>query len=156
KLLHSYKGGEPIIELAFSADSQILAVNYCDILAPKLIQVEPWMVLATLRPERPGGLLAGPRLEQFAFSSDKRTLAVTTEASGSIYLLDAADGKEVRQIRAHQIGKDIQYPFGEHRDHQRITALAFSPDGKTLASAASLSLPDWKEALLTPAKMKVT
>jgi len=138
KLLHSLKGQqESMIDLAFSVDGNILAVNYCDLVAPKLFQVEPCKVLASLRPERPGGLLDGPRLEHFAFSSDKKTLAVTTEASGWIYLLDATDGTEVRRIHAHQIGKDMQYPFGEHRDHECITALVFSPDGKTLASAAS-------------------
>jgi RNA polymerase sigma factor (sigma-70 family) len=138
KLLHSVKDQqESVIDLASSADGNILAVNYCDLVAPKLFQVVPWKVLASLRPERPGGLLDGPRLEHFVFSSDKKTLAVTTEASGWIYLLDVTDGMEVRRIHAHQIGKDIQYPFGEHRDHECITALVFSPDGKTLASAAS-------------------
>jgi WD40 repeat protein len=50
-------------------------------------------------------------------------------ASGTIYLHDAADGTALRQIQAHQ--------FLDPRGQERITALVFSPDGKTLASAAS-------------------
>jgi RNA polymerase sigma factor (sigma-70 family) len=131
KLVQSVKDQqESVIDLAFSADSKILAVNYCDLVAPRLFQVDPWKDLAGLRPERPGGLFAGPRLELLAFSPDKKTLAVTTEASGTILLLDAANGKELRQIQAHRVGKGIH-------DHERITALVFSPDGRTLASAAS-------------------
>ena len=63
-----------------------------------------------------GFMLDGARL---AFSPDGKTLAVTSERDGRVFLLDAATGRE----RDHLDGPQ-----------NRFKALAFSPDGTILAT----------------------
>ncbi len=60
--------------------------------------------------------LAGARL---VFSPDGRTLAVTSERDGRIFLLDAASGRELDRLDGPQ---------------NKFKALAFSPDGRILAT----------------------
>src|SRR5439155_23173949 len=64
-----------------------------------------------------------------AFSPDGKTVATGLAQQGSdclVCLWDAATGKKLRQLKGHRPRQDA-YPEG-------VFALAFSPDGKTLAS----------------------
>lgn len=58
------------------------------------------------------------------FSSDGKLLASTCSNDGCIYLFDAATGRRLRRISVEADG------------HRRLSALAFSPKGSTLAVAS--------------------
>jgi len=69
---------------------------------------------------------AGPRAYSFAVSADGRTLAVGAWYGGRIHLWNLASGKLIRTL---------QHDEGQDPDASAIvTALAFSPDGKSLVS----------------------
>jgi WD40 repeat protein len=72
--------------------------------------------LGTVRWRQPGGVSC------VAFSLDEKTLAAGDYASGDILLWEVATGKESRRLRGHT---------------HRVEVLAFSPDGKILASVGS-------------------
>jgi WD40 repeat protein len=92
--------------LPFSPDGKLLAIG--DYLKTRIIQVSDWKEVLRLR--RAGAL---------AFSPDGRYLAMSGEED--IAIVSLSDGKALRILRGH---KNI------------ITCLAFSHDGKLLASAS--------------------
>jgi WD40 repeat protein/serine/threonine protein kinase len=69
-------------------------------------------------------------VEKLAFSADARLLA-SASADGTVMVWDAATGRQVRTLPTHARG-------------QELTWLAFSPDGRNLATArGTYNLPDY-------------
>ena len=104
--------------IAFSPDSKILAAGFSD-MAIRLYDTAAGTEIARLKVE-------GPMQGVLAFSPDGRVLAsgtcphrTTSGVPANIHMWDVKSRKELRSFPAHD---------------QRITGLAFSPDGKTLAS----------------------
>jgi RNA polymerase sigma factor (sigma-70 family) len=62
-----------------------------------------------------------------ALAPDSKTLALTMRYEGTIRLLDAATGKELRRFEGHARGSGTR----------SVTRIDFSPDGKLLASVAT-------------------
>jgi WD40 repeat protein len=105
-LVHQIVQIPGVSAIAFSPDGKLLAIG--DYLKTRVIQVSDWKEVLRLR--RAGAL---------AFSPDGRYLAMSGEED--IAIVSLSDGKALRILRGH---KNI------------ITCLAFSHDGKLLASAS--------------------
>jgi WD40 repeat protein len=105
-LVHQIVQIPGVSAIAFSPDGKLLAIG--DYLKTRIIQVSDWKEVLRLR--RAGAL---------AFSPDGRYLAMSGEED--IAIVSLSDGKALRILRGH---KNI------------ITCLAFSHDGKLLASAS--------------------
>jgi WD40 repeat protein len=105
-LVHQIVQIPGVSAIAFSPDGKLLAIG--DYLKTRVIQVSDWKEVLRLR--RAGAL---------AFSLDGRYLAMSEEED--IAIVSLSDGKALRILRGH---KNI------------ITCLAFSHDGKLLASAS--------------------
>jgi WD40 repeat protein len=65
-----------------------------------------------------------------ALSADGKRVAVATREAVTVY---DADGKELVSIKPHEVPK-MRFPFPP-----TVSAMAFSPDGKQLATAASIA-----------------
>ena len=105
-LVHQIVQIPGVSAIAFSPDGKLLAIG--DYLKTRVIQVSDWKEVLRLR--RAGAL---------AFSPDGRYLAMSDDKY--IAIVSLSDGKALRILRGH---KNI------------ITCLAFSHDGKLLASAS--------------------
>jgi WD40 repeat protein len=77
-----------------------------------------------------------PSVTTVVFSPDARTLA-SGGVDGTIRLWEAATGTELRRIAGHAITVPQMF-ISWHHPVLSISALAFAPDGKSLASACAL------------------
>jgi RNA polymerase sigma factor (sigma-70 family) len=113
KELHALGGHIAVPSLKFSPNAKLLVTS--DRVALRLWDVADGKELSRLTG---GHFPPGP----LAFSSDSRLLAYLG-LDGTIRLWDVAEGKEVRR-----------WDSGQRRKGQDIVALAFSPDGRFIAS----------------------
>jgi RNA polymerase sigma factor (sigma-70 family) len=122
KLLRTERTDEPVLQLAFSPDGRILGFSGPDQLPLRLFAVATWKELPLLP--------AKHDIRSFAFSPDGKTLAGSEgglfgrgdEDRPLITLYELATGRPIRRFQGHR---------------GTIHTVAFTPDGKTLASAAS-------------------
>jgi len=134
-----------IYSVALSPDGRTLASQSHDV---SLWDVATGKTLWRCKP-RLGAMTTG-----VSFSPDGKTLA-TVCAVGTLSLWDAATGKELRTVRA-PFAHGRRYPW---QKGERLSSVAFAPDGKTLAtgdreggirlwqaaSAIELGWLQWKE-----------
>lgn len=131
KELHKLTGHQQVVSnqriasgylnaLAFSPDGKVLASASCDGMA-RLWEVASGKTLHVLEGHR--GFV-----NAVAFFPDGKTV-VTGGEDGTIRCWQAATGKQLSEIQAHGLGTR-----GEGDQRKDVFALAFSPDGKKVAS----------------------
>ncbi len=124
KVLWSKKAGFPGLDcstcVAFSPDGTAVASSSFGI---KLLNMESGKDIVKL-PDIPNTVAS------IAFSPDGKTLVSGTVEDGEIKLWDTATGQEKRTLRGHF----FQYEGQEFK--QKVWSVAFSPDGKTIASGS--------------------
>src|SRR5262249_37030953 len=106
--------------VAFSPDGKLLAAASYTAMTVHLWEVSTGKELHAYR--------HGDWVHHLAFAPDGKTLATTTTGGAkenTIYLWDIATGQELRQFKGHEMGFD-----------KMITSIAFSPDGRMLASGS--------------------
>jgi WD40 repeat protein len=109
--------------LAFSPDGQTLAVGSAGgILC--LWQVATGVNLHTISEEQPAGAVTSA-----AFAPDGKALALTRKGSGRIQLWDARTAQRLRTLSFPKL-RTVE-------TDELAQVIAFSPDGKTIAAAAS-------------------
>jgi WD40 repeat protein len=93
---------------------------------------------ATARELRRVGFKDNDWLSTAAISPDGRVVAAAS-SSGQLKLWDAVSGKEImtREFTSHQVREGVRIPTRDGTG----TALAFAPDGKTLALALGQGIP---------------
>src|SRR5262249_35240515 len=124
-LLRTQRMVGPVDQVTFSPDGKILAFSGSDPIALRLFEVDGWKEIFLGKYERRSSMGF-----YYAFSPDSKTLAVSLDLFGRVHDEDRpwikqyelATGKEIRQFQGHR---------------GQIHWVAFSPDGKTLASAGS-------------------
>jgi WD40 repeat protein len=132
----------PVVGLAFSPDGKRLATASSTVPLSQLAEVKVWDV-TTGQPVLSFRAHAG-MTPCLAFSPDGKRLA-TGGRDRLVKLWDAATGDEVLTLRGHREFADVAVDQGGAKFHTNsrgpgigsVSSLAFSPDGKRLASASS-------------------
>ncbi len=126
-------GTRPIVGLAFSVDGQVLTAASDDgaVRLWNTLTFACWKELALPNLEPRAGGLAGPWRLACAFAPSGQRLAITTRPC-TITLVDLVEGKELRELR---LAPDIYADDVVLGRKPSVLALAFSPDGRTLAAA---------------------
>ncbi len=145
--IHRFAPGFPVNTIAFSPDGKLIAAAN-DQQTVKLINVTTGKTFASLQivAKEEAALLAYPagaaafQVSILAFSPDGNTLAVGTNL-GQVKLFDVQSGKLLRSLDdakarlAEKETPDKSTPI--KRAMGSIESLAFSPDGKTLATSGN-------------------
>jgi serine/threonine protein kinase/protein involved in polysaccharide export with SLBB domain/WD40 repeat protein len=145
--IHRFAPGFPVNTIAFSPDGKLIAAAN-DQQTVKLIDVTTGKTYASLQiaANEEAALLAYPagaaavQVSILAFSPDGNTLAVGTN-TGQVKLFDVQSGKLLRSLDdrkarlAEKETPDKSTPI--KRAMGSIESLAFSPDGKTLATSGN-------------------
>src|SRR5262249_31399382 len=124
--------------LAFSPDDKTLASGGMDG-AVVLWDVAGAQLLRDVRPPGGGGL---PLVQALAFAPNGRALACGW--GYTVRLLDPGTGKWLRSLENLRLGDDPALPPGWGlQSRAGVLALAFSPDGRTLAAGARHAVRLW-------------
>jgi hypothetical protein len=121
--------------VAFSADGRLMAVGE-DHGFIRLRNTRDWCLVRSLKTE--------DMTEGIAFSPDGKILAAAT--FGQVQLWDVASGTKVRSLAIRPTGEPKKFADLWERDAQlwrMAWNVAFSPDGKHLATGSSAALQVW-------------